>query len=75
MVPSGKPKLLIVATFEHFAPNAADISNSIESNGLMLVMLRSRTGICGSVGRRSSYQVLTSSKVASRISKVSFSTL
>ena len=45
IVPSGNPKSLMVATLEHFAPNAVDISNSISSNGTISVILKSRIGI------------------------------
>ena len=66
---------LIVATFVHFAPNAVDISNSMSSRGLISVILKSRSGIWGSVGRIDSYHSFTSSNVASLNWKVSFSTL
>ena len=68
MVPSGNSNVLIVETFEHFAPNAVDISKSISSNGSISVMLKSRIGNCGSVGLMFSYHSLTSSSVASLIS-------
>ena len=36
MVPSGSPNDRIVATFEHFALKAVDISNSMSSRGITL---------------------------------------
>ena len=72
IVPSGNWNVLIVETFAHFAPNAVDISKSISESGSISVILKSRIGNCGSDGLIFSYQSLTSSRVASLISKLSF---
>ena len=75
MVGVGNPNVRMVATLAHFAPKEEDIENAMESRGMMRSMLKSRTGICGSVGRNLSYQSFTSCKVADLIWKVSFSAL
>ena len=60
IVPSGKSKVLMVATFEHLAPNAVDMSNSMSSRGIISVMLRSlsRFGVQLGAGPRTNRLLL-----------------